>query len=294
MRPTTSNPTENAYYVVKSKASYPISFEFGDYSTYKSVMESNASNPDYMNQNKMPTTTPAFNPAFTFEIKTPEPTYLQLTNSSTVKFVSYEQDFSLNTLTYTYDVSNDDRYTALASKTVAERKNSIYKLSHLPQRKTVSDLLTNNFVNNLKHIVVCDSNGNVIFDGANGTDLSTASTDYIGTGSYISLYDSDDSVSRLLIDCVEIVVVGDLDGNGIIETADKTIAKDFAKKFTKLTEPEINAVKYIAGLTGTKAKIETADATNIGAKSKYTHNQLPDYEYYLDNILYNQNYSFSS
>lgn len=294
MRPTTSNPTENAYYVVKSKASYPISFEFGDYSTYKSVMESNASNPDYMNQNKMPTTTPAFNPAFTFEIKTPEPTYLQLTNSSTVKFVSYEQDFSLNTLTYTYDVSNDDRYTALASKTVAERKNSIYKLSHLPQRKTVSDLLTNNFVNNLKHIVVCDSNGNVIFDGANGTDLSTASTDYIGTGSYISLYDSDDSVSRLLIDCVEIVVVGDLDGNGIIETADKTIAKDFAKKFTKLTEPEINAVKYIAGLTGTKAKIETADATNIGAKSKDTHDQLPDYEYYLDNILYNQNYSFSS
>ena len=84
-----------------------------------------------------------------------------------------------------------------------------------------------------------------------------------------------------------------MDGNGIIETADKTIAKDFAKKFTKLTEPEINAVKYIAGLTGTKAKIETADATNIGAKSK-EHDQLPDYEYYLDNILYNQNYSFSS
>ena len=271
--------------------SYPISFEFGDYSTYKSVMESNASNPDYMNQNKMPTTTPAFNPAFTFEIKTPEPTYLQLTNSSTVKFVSYEQNFSLNTLTYTYDVSNDDRYTALASKTVAERKNSIYKLSHLPQRKTVSDLLTNNFVNNLKHIVVCDSNGNVIFDGANGTDLSTASTDYIGTGSYISLYDSDDSVSRLLIDCVEIVVVGDLDGNGMIETADVVAINTNIRTNDDLDQQMLSSAKYLAGLSGTLAYIETSNVLTINS---FIKNMDDLSEYYLEDELHNAHYPISS
>ncbi len=284
MRPTTSNPTENAYYVVKSKASYPISFEFGDYSTYKSVMESNASNPDYMNQNKMPTTTPAFNPAFTFEIKTPEPTYLQLTNSSTVKFVSYEQDFENDKLIYTYDVSNDDRYTALASKTVAERKNSIYKLSNLPERMTVSDLLTNNFVNNLKYIVVCDSNGNVIFDGANGIDLSTASTDYIGTGSYISLYDSDDSVSRLLIDCVEIVVVGDLDGTGIITSYDVTKINEFNRDKNTLLNSQLTSASYLAGLTGNLAYLKSGNATTLNVYLR-KNNSDTDKKFYLYDYL---------
>lgn len=287
MRPTTSNPTENAYYVVKSKASYPISFEFGDYSTYKSVMNQYSSNPDYMNQNKMPTTTPAFNPAFTFEIKTPEPTYLQLTNSSTVKFVSYEQDFDTNTLTYTYDVSNDDRYTALASKTVAERKDSIYKLSHLPQRKNVSDLLTNNFVNNLKYIVVCDTDGNVIFDGANGTDLSTAPTNYIGTGSYISLYDSDDSVTRLLIDCVEIVVVGDLDGNGMIEAHDVTelnIHNKMNSSYLNSSPDTLISAKYLAALIDKSAYTAAAYTTKFNV---YVANMSSiTNEYYLDDMLY--------
>lgn len=291
MKPTTSNPNENAYYVVKSKDSYPISFVFGDYDTYKSVQDANSSNPDYMNQNKMPTTTPPFEPAFTFEIKTPEPTYLQLTNTSSVKFVSYEQDFDASTLTYTFDVSNDDRYNALSAKTVAERKDSIYKLSHLPQMKDVSFLLSGNFVNDLKYIAVYTTDGTALFDGSSGADLTNVPSDYIGTGMYIVLYDSDDTATRVEIDCVEIVVVGDVDGSGTIETADIAQFNIYISTNDDLLLSDLTSAKYLASLLGDVSYVETA---NVSTMNIYL--QVMDEtsnEYYLDDILYNVHYPSS-
>lgn len=149
---------------------------------------------------------------------------------------------------------------------------------------TVSDLLTNNFVNNLKYIVVCDSNGNVIFDGANGIDLSTASTDYIGTGSYISLYDSDDSVSRLLIDCVEIVVVGDLDGNGIITAYDVTKINEFNRDKNTLLNSQLTSASYLAGLTGNLAYLKSGNATTLNVYLR-KNNSDTDKKFYLYDYL---------
>lgn len=250
-----NNAYELAYYIVRSNPTYPIQFKFGDYDLYKTYVDAHPTNSgadayDLANYTNVDS---SFVPAFTFTIKSPEPTYIQLTANSKVNFVHYDQDLSTGDLTYTFGVSNVDRYNN-AGTTAADRKASGYKLSHIDQNTYVNTLLDGNFINNLSFLVVWDGKGNKVFDGS----VSITSKDLnnpLGTGSYVELYD--DTNHTTLLDAVEIVVVGDLDGDGLIGASDIGAANNFVINYDKnayqaqnstITQADVTNCLYLAGL----------------------------------------------
>lgn len=228
-----NNPYNNAYVIIVSNSGYVLSFKFGDYDAYNTEKQTHASDPLYVNKNINETI--AQTAAFTFEIVSPEPKYITLTEDSEMKFVSYDQDFNANNgyaMTYTYGISSEDRNTALEqivgnetneSIIIEKKKYSMFKLSHIAEKKNLKYILTQ-IKNDLTRIAVYKEDGTSLWDGAVDTTLSDSNTqdDWIGSGVYIVLYDGSDISTRKAVDAVEIVVVGDLDGNGVIDTNDSS------------------------------------------------------------------------
>lgn len=255
------NANELAYYIIKSSDSYPIQFKFGDINLYNTYVSNHptGSGVDAYDLANYTNVDSSFVPEFLFTIKSPEPTYIQLTattlaDTDGLRFVHYDQDISSDTLVFTNNVSNADRNTYCGTL-VSDRKTSGYKLSHIAQLTTVDVLLTGNFVNNLALMKVISASGTTLFDGKTSTNNFDTS-EYIGSGSYIELYA--DTGHTTLIDAVEIVVVGDTSGDGKFQTNDYTNVLNNVKQ----TYAD-NSCAYLAALFETKGKQTTKSYTTI-------------------------------
>lgn len=289
INPTSSdgNPYNNAYFIVKSNDGDVYSYSFGDYSAYKTLIDSNASDPDYIHKNAAEAV--AQTAPFTFEIFSPEPQVITLKDNSTIKFVSYEQDFAdtLN-LTYTYGVSNDDRATALASiADMEQRRKSIYKLSHVAQRQNIS-YIVQDLANKVEYLAFYKEDGTLIWDGASGDPVpnGTAMSDWIGSGVYIVLYDNDDPTTRKALDSVEIVVVGDTDGDGCIIAKDAAvIAANVYNGFDPNNLDYFKTARYLAGLLTERCiQISKCAATT----STHSYNYAKDQSDFIETEWYAQ------
>ena len=255
-----NNAFNNAYVIIVSNSDYIYSFKFGDYDAYKTLKDAHPNDPLYVNKNVNEAI--AQGAAFTFEIVSPEPQYIALKEDSVMKFVSYDLGYDDNTnmeLVYTYGISSEDRNSALEQLVAGEtnittiiekKKYSMYKLGHIMFEKNLKYILSQ-VKNNLTHIAVYKEDGTSIWDGAVDPTLSDSNdvADAIGSGTYIVLFDSDDSNTRKALDAVEIVVVGDVDGDGILTGNDVTVTAIRANQMIDYTDvTQYYHSTYLAGL----------------------------------------------
>lgn len=256
-----TNPDDYAYFIVKSNPGGLYSFEFGDYTLYEAEVKSHTSNPDWITENAAPNV--AQKAAFTFVIVSPEPSVIELLDDAKnadpkPKFVRYEQDFNQANsyaLTYTYGISNSDRETdqALSGMTsIADRKEFSIKLSHIPERQNL-DYVLSNIKNKREFLALYAEDGTCLWDGAgiqSGTlnPSSTSVDDYIASGMYFVLYDSN-TATRKPLDAIEIVVVGDTNGDGIVSVADVVIVNNnILTGYSAGRDSDYKNSKYLAGL----------------------------------------------
>ena len=290
-----------------SNSGYVLSFKFGDYDAYNTEKQTHANDPLYVNKNINETI--AQTAAFTFEIVSPEPKYITLTEDSVMKFVSYEQDFDPNNqyaLTYTYGISSEDRNTALEqivgsetneSVIIEKKKYSMFKLSHIAQRHNLKYILTQ-IKNDLTRIAVYKEDGTSLWDGALDTTLSDSNemSDWIGSGTYIVLYDGSDISTRKAVDAVEIVIVGDVNGDGMVNASDSAdILQYVFAGYDSSNQIEFQKAKYVAGLVQTTSR-SIQSASDSAEVLTYTFTYTDSYDYFEDNFYsyyINQNNSGS-
>lgn len=302
-----NNPYNNAYVIIVSNSGYVLSFKFGDYDAYNTEKQTHANDPLYVNKNINETI--AQTAAFTFEIVSPEPKYITLTEDSVMKFVSYEQDFDPNNqyaLTYTYGISSEDRNTALEqivgsetneSVIIEKKKYSMFKLSHIAQRHNLKYILTQ-IKNDLTRIAVYKEDGTSLWDGALDTTLSDSNemSDWIGSGTYIVLYDCSDISTRKAVDAVEIVIVGDVNGDGMVNASDSAdILQYVFAGYDSSNQIEFQKAKYVAGLVQTTSR-SIQSASDSAEVLAYTFTYTDTYDYFEDNFYsyyINQNNSGS-
>jgi len=290
-----NNPYNNAYVIIVSNSGYVLSFKFGDYDAYNTEKQTHANDPLYVNKNINETI--AQTAAFTFEIVSPEPKYITLTEDSVMKFVSYEQDFDPNNqyaLTYTYGISSEDRNTALEqivgsetneSVIIEKKKYSMFKLSHIAQRHNLKYILTQ-IKNDLTRIAVYKEDGTSLWDGALDTTLSDSNemSDWIGSGTYIVLYDGSDISTRKAVDAVEIVIVGDVNGDGMVNASDSAdILQYVFAGYDSSNQIEFQKAKYVAGLVQTSSR-SIQSASDSAEVLTYTFTYTDTYDYFEDNF----------
>ena len=283
------NPDDYAYFIVKSNQGGLYSFEFGDYTLYENEINAHSTDPTWINENAAPNV--AQNAAFTFVIVSPEPTVIELVddgnNANGVKFVQYQQSFSngsTSSLTYTYGISNGDRETGLSSITsLTARMESTYKLSHIPEKQNLNYVLSN-VKNKREFLALYAEDGTLLWDGAGiqtGTlnPSSTDKLDYIGSGMFLVLYDTD-TASRKPIDGVQLIVVGDTNGDGMIGAADASeIVSNSLNSFDATNTSQYQTAKYLAGLLSDLSIQGAADASTV-----ILHSLELNYDYIEDNF----------
>lgn len=298
-----TSTTNKAYIIVKNNDGYVYDFEFGNYTLYKNKVDSYTSDSQWINKN--PDSNLQDSSPYTFEIVSPELQYIYLTDTHTIEFVSYKQDFDSvdKTLVYKYGEGALDRHTALtalvSSLTTNEEKMeakrySMYKLSHIPERRNLTYIISQ--IGNAKDkIAVYDEDGKCLWDGA-GLDSSakwlTLPTALdpsdkeenqdlcIGTGTYIVLYDKADS-TRKAIDAVEIVIVGDVNGDGAIDVNDSTAIQEEAYKGYDSTNPSTYYSKatYVAGLLYTNTSLPSCEQNVNDSVEIQQHVYNDSYDY---------------
>ncbi|MDE7162034.1 MAG: hypothetical protein K2N65_04660, partial [Anaeroplasmataceae bacterium] len=194
------------------------------------------------------------------------------------RFAYYQADMDNNTLAVKVldvkrltpletDVTRDDLLDAEEAESTAqeELRKSIYMIN-VYQGHRVADLLEN--LANLPEDIVITAN---VLDETTGTYVSAVVYDekqdpaiqdmstLITTGTRVSLYKHGaDHTSGNEIDAVEIMIKGDINGDGLINVSDLTSAYEYIS-FTSPRDP--SSVYYLASLVQTEAISEEVPAT---------------------------------
>ena len=182
-----------------------------------------------------------------FVINSPEPKYLKLKDDATMGFVQYTQDYTLETLNINDTITFDDRADALDGTGAISTQEALKDivLGKTFQGTTIY-YLVNQFANSKSRIKVKDPNtGDYLYDPTDPskglsslvtadvldvkdpliTDTSDPSNmnplNYIRTGLIVELYGVDNPTSTdAPIDSIPIVISGDVNGDGLIDTSD--------------------------------------------------------------------------
>ena len=224
--PDNATASQMASFVVKSLPTSNYSFSIGD------------------TQSDAPTDV-----AGRFTILQTEPDRLTLAGDAKVSFVEVTQDFEANTVTFE-DRTSSERADILnvIGDSILEAKYSI-RLGHLYQGTLISQIIAQ-FVNDKTLIKVYGSDDVLIEDY----------TQIIATGMKVCLVDSEGNT----VDVVELLLIGDVDGDGSITVNDKVQLIEYINRDSSMDDDDRGTSLYQAGLIAKQnSKITITDTISI-------------------------------